>query len=349
MPGGDASPAPVPPPVPAQARRTRSVGDVAPGVVVPGGVAPGGVAPGVVAPPASPAARIDATAAKAAAPEQVIAAAAPVPDAAPASLVREAVKLLWFDPECLTGIRNHPRWRALLAELDLKRSSTVRDDSDRDGQGGGDPRKKDRAEVFEVLVRGEPAGAADLDRAFVEAMDEDGRFEPPLVLVSGDLELPFDELELLRATVTMASPLVLADKKLKDTLDGVNEVLKIPGLHSAGGIADGLTRRVEEAFAPVRDRQKLPADYLETGRTRMLVAQRHYQRRTLWGTAWLRGLLRPTGGGAVVAYVPEVLANTLPQVQVMRVKVVGEVDSWQELGDVGSALRVAALGLSVRY
>jgi hypothetical protein len=303
----------------------------------------------VVAPIASPAARTDAFAAKAAAPEQAIAAAAPAPDAAPAPPVREAVKLLWFDPECLTGIRNHPRWRALLADLELKRSSAVGDDSGRNGQGGGDPKKRDRAEALEVLVRGEPAGAADLDRAFVEAMDEDGRFEPPLVLVSGDLELPFDELELLKATVTMASPLALGDKKLKDTLDSVNEVLKIPGLHSAGGIADGLTRRVEEVFAPVRDRQKLPVDYLETGRTRMLLAQRHYQRRTLWGAAWLRGLLRPTGGGAVVAYVPEELANKLPQVQAMRVKVVGEMDSWQELGDVGSVVRVGALGLSVRH
>ena len=352
-PGAEASPVPTPTPTPtpvpapAPAKHTRSVGDSA-GGVAPGGVTPGGATPGGATPIASSAPRTAITV-KSATSVRAIATAAPAPDAVPASPVREAVKLLWFDPECLTGIRNHPRWRALLAELDHERSRAAGDDSSRNGQSSGDPRKKDRAEVFEVLVRGEPASAADLDRAFVEAMDEDGRFEPPLALVSGDLELPFDELELLKATVTMASPLALGDKKLKDTLDGVNEVLKIPGLHSAGGFADGLTRRVEEAFAPVRERQKLPADYLETGRTRMLLAQRHYQRRTLWGTTWLRGLLRPTDGGAVITYVPEELANKLPQVPVMRVKVLGEVDSWQELGDVGSALRVGALGLSVRH
>ena len=36
-------------------------------------------------------------------------------------------------------------------------------------------------------------------------MDDDGTFEPPLVVVSGELFFPFDELETLKATLTAVS------------------------------------------------------------------------------------------------------------------------------------------------
>ncbi|KYF59192.1 hypothetical protein BE08_32890 [Sorangium cellulosum] len=59
-------------------------------------------------------------------------------------------------------------------------------------------------------------------------MGEDGAFVPPLVLVAGELESPFDEVETLEALVAAASPPAMADKKLKEAVEAIHEVFKMP-------------------------------------------------------------------------------------------------------------------------
>jgi hypothetical protein len=164
------------------------------------------------------------------------------------------------------------------------------------------------------------------------------------VLIAGELLFPFDELELLKATITAATPLVAGDKKLKDTIDAVNEVLKTPGLQSSSGVAESLTGRVKEAFAQAN--RMLPATYLETQTERVLLEQRHYQRRTVFGELWLRSLLTLPGAPAPIpAYVPEALAKRLPMFQRFRARLLGEIHMQQDQYEAQpSALEVTALG-----
>jgi hypothetical protein len=255
---------------------------------------------------------------------------------------REPVKLLWFDPKAVARIRKHLDWRVTLAELELRLLDEDRDDEDESAAGEPDP--KDRRDVFEVLLKASALGVNAVKRALDGAVDEDGRFTAPLVLLSGELELPFDEVETLKATAMAARPLSGGDKKLKEALDVVDELLKTPWLSGSGGIAEGLTEKVREAFASAK--RMVPGDYLDAHTERMLLEQRAYQRRTVYGRKWIRSVMRAgSGGGSVPVYLPEALKDELPMFRRFKVKLIGEVDMREDQGESsGCAVKVVALG-----
>ncbi|HEX4405611.1 MAG TPA: hypothetical protein VH560_12320, partial [Polyangia bacterium] len=165
---------------------------------------------------------------------------------------------------------------------------------------------------------------------------------------NGELTLPFDELETLKANVTAVTPLIAGDKKLKETVDTVNELLKTPWLQSSTGVAEGLTQRVREAFAQAN--RILPASYLETHTERMLLEQRHYQKRTMWGEPWIRSLLVPANGSTPIpAYLPEALSKHLPMFQRFKARVIAEALLQQDENEAQPiALKVLTLGRCVQ-
>src|SRR5262249_103915 len=132
-----------------------------------------------------------------------------------------------------------------------------------------------RLHFFDVLSKGAPRTGRDLDS--LEAGDEEG-LSAPLALVKGDIELPFDEIEALNATVTVARPLAQADKKVKEAIDMADEVLKAPA-RGMSDIATSLGARVRDAWQKAN--RSLPPNYLDTTTERILLEQRSYQRRDL--------------------------------------------------------------------
>lgn len=257
---------------------------------------------------------------------------------------REILKLLWFEPKALPRIRRHEPWRVTLAELELRLLEEGVDQDEEDASGEGGASTKDRRDVFEILSRTRPAAAEALRLALEEAIDEEGRFEPPLVLVAGDLELPFDELETLKATATAAAPFAPMDKKLKEVLDTVAELLKTPWLQGSGTIAEGLTKRIQDAFA---QSQRLGSDYLPSHTDRMLLEERRYQKRTVYGKTWIRGLLH-LGGPPTPTYLPESLTKELPMFKRFRVRLIGEADLREDQYETHPhAIRALALARAV--
>ena len=291
---------------------------------------------------ASNAAAASAAAWNIAAPPPIVE-SAPVARAAPRG-PRDVVDLIWFDPESLPPIRANPRWKDLLAEL--------RPDKPRDSGFDFDapPAEKlekvveDRRDVFGVLMRADTTDTEGVNEAIADAVSDDGTFTPPLVLLAGELQFPFDELETLKATVTAVTPLIAGDKKLKETVDTVNELLKTPWLQSSTGVAEGLTSRVKEAFA--QGNRMLPPTYLDTHTDRILLEQRHYQKRTVFGEVWIRSLLAVPGSSATIpTYLPEALTKKLPMFQTMRVRMIAEAHAQQDQYEAHpTALRVVALG-----
>jgi hypothetical protein len=140
------------------------------------------------------------------------------------------------------------------------------------------------------------------------------------------------------------TPLIAGDKKLKETVDTVNELLKTPWLQSSTGVAEGLTARVKEAFA--QGNRMLPSSYLESHTDRILLEQRHYQKRTVFGEVWIRSLLAVPGSStAIPTYLPEALSKKLPMFQAMRVRLIAEAHAQQDQYEAHTtALRVVALG-----
>lgn len=273
------------------------------------------------------------------APNEVSPAVPPAPEPRPRARAREVIKLLWFDPKSVARIRKHLEWRVLLAELELKLLEEGLDDDEEDN-GGGAPSPKDRRDVFEVVAKGAPLGEGGVKLALEEAIGEDGKFEPPLVLVAGELEFPFDELETLKATAMAATPFAGGDLKIKEALDTVQELLKTPWLQGSGGMADTQLDRIRAAFLPGK---RASLEMLESHTERMLLEQRCYQKRTVFGKTWIRAVLR--GGGGAVVYVPEALRDELPLFKRVKVRMIGEVDMQEDQYESGgSVVKVIALG-----
>src|SRR5688572_24225698 len=109
----------------------------------------------------------------------------------------------------------------------------MRPDIDAPPLAGEDVPAEDRADVFVILARAAPTDGAGVGLALTQAVREDGKFAPPLVMVAGELSLPFDELAALKATVTTATPFAGGDEALEGALASARDFLQTPGLLAA--------------------------------------------------------------------------------------------------------------------
>jgi hypothetical protein len=252
---------------------------------------------------------------------------------------QEAVKLVWFDAAVLPRIRRQGEWRGLLTDLELRLIDEAAADL---AAGPLAPEAKDRRTVLEVLLRGAAISADGVKPAVDAALRDDGGFEPPLALLAAELEMPFDELETLKAISAAARPLVSTDKRLKEAVDQVDELLASPWLSGAGGTAESLTTKVREAFAQAK--RTLAPDYLEVQAERRLLDQRAYQARPVFGKKHLRSLIRGATG-TIPVYLPEATKDELPMFRRFRVKMLVELDHREDQGEASPwSIKVLALG-----
>ncbi|NUQ73411.1 MAG: DUF2169 domain-containing protein [Polyangiaceae bacterium] len=268
----------------------------------------------------------------------------PLPSAARFSARMETPdvnQLIWYHDPSVARFRRAPEWKPLLKELERK----PRDKDLDDPALAPDPMQmEERREVFEILTLAPAKSFEAVQQAYFDAIREDGKFVPPLILVAGELMLPFDELETLKATITTVSPLVTpTDENLRTSIDNAKEFLKTPGLTSAPAVSEGLTVRIKEAFA--QGRRGVPPAYVDTQTERVLLEQRSYQRRAVLGEKHLRGLLTISGSQTPVpTYIPEEVCLKLPMYQRFRVRIVAEVHQQEDQHESHSlSLRVLAL------
>jgi hypothetical protein len=250
------------------------------------------------------------------------------------------VELIWADFEQMARIRRKPEWKRIVAELKAR----SRDEDPIEGEPGDKRREaKDRRDLLAVLRRGDPAAASGIEAEVCAAM-EDGSFVPPLALVEGGLELLFDEKETLQATLGLLAPFRSSDRRLKEQCEMVEELVNSPWLDRATAGMETFTARLRETFASAP--HGVPAGYLETRADRLLLEQRHYQKRTLLGREWIRALLTPPGeGGAIPTYLDAGMARDLPLFQRFAARAIVEVRlQLDQYESHDRALRVVALG-----
>jgi hypothetical protein len=203
---------------------------------------------------------------------------------------------------------------------------------------------RQRRLVSRILARGEPTLAPGLTEAMSEAMTRDGTLEPPIVLAGGDLSFPFDPWETVKALLIAATPAAVADKKLKELLDAIQETTRLSGIERSISVAEGLVTRIRDAFAGSNN--KLGAGWLDQQAERMLLEGRCYQKRALLGQTFLRCLLHMPGAEeGIPTYLPEALSKELPLVSRLRARVVAEVHGQQDQYETHPlALRALAVG-----
>ena len=270
--------------------------------------------------------------------------AAASPVRSPSAARPDILELLWFDPAALGPVRREPRWQELIAQIRIRPPEVEYDD---------DPAPipdevEDRNDIFGLLA-GAPSSEPDaLDALVAAATSPDGRFEPPLAVVAGELAPVFEELDALKATLAAASPFVGADKRLKDASDAAVEGLASPYVQASGAACEALTARVREAFA--QSARSLPAGYLDAQAERLLVEQRRYQRRTVLGEPRIRARLAQAEAAAPVpVYLPEALATKLPLFARFPARLLVEVHVAQDQAEAHPlALRALALARVVK-
>lgn len=257
---------------------------------------------------------------------------------------REILKLLWFDSKVLNRARKHPRWAVLLAEMELR----MLDREDEEAEIEDEQKRaeaKAKREVREILMKGDAVGAEALSGLFRDAVDEDGSFESPLVLVGGELDIPFDEIEVLKATAAAVGPFAASDKSLKETVETVNELMKTPWLSGASGIAENLTARLKQAFSATKRPGFVEFGSIDTHVERTLLDKRAYQKRTIGGKTWIRAVMGAGTSGSVPVYLPEALSNELPLFRRIRVKMLSELDMKEDQYESSAySLKVQAMG-----
>lgn len=248
----------------------------------------------------------------------------------------EIVELLWFEPQALGRVR--ASFSAIVDELEFEPLDKKHD------LPVDDPHAtRDRHHAFGVLTRAEATDGRGVGRAMGDAIGAGGRFTPPLVVLSGELRFPLDEVEALRVTLAAVQPLVGDDKRLKEAVEAAAALAESPLLQGPQQV-ERQTRELREALAQTK--RALPAGYLDTHVERVLLEQRKYQRRALFGDDQLRALFVPLGEQtAIPAYLPATLANRLPLVTKLRARLVAEANTQQDQYEAHpQALRVVVLG-----
>jgi hypothetical protein len=256
------------------------------------------------------------------------------------------IELLWFDQTFVERIRKAPRLASTLAEEQAARRAKEKQDKKLRAKSASDaaPAPDERTDIETILASGEANGVETLSLALAEAVNERGVFTAPIMLVEGTLDLPFDEMETLKATVAAVAPLAAGDKKLNEMMGTIVDLLRTPWLQASGSGSERLTKEIKEAFTTAS--RLVPAGYLETQTERLLLEQRHYQKRHLLGQPWIRALFTsPGSSGRIPSYLPQSLARELPMFQRFAARLIVEVRTQLDQYETSPiALRVLAFG-----
>jgi hypothetical protein len=261
------------------------------------------------------------------------------PESESVQLIHESIsRLLWFDPASVRGICEKPEWRQLLRgtysgdEADTTPSPTTKGE---DGNAS--------EHVYDVIARGTPARAHTIEAAVAELAASGRNFVAPLVLSAGQLYFNFDEIAMLRATLTVITPYLSGDAELAQLAADARAFLDLPWLESGGGTADELTARLRDTFNNVS--RPLPPGYLEAQAQRIVVEERRFQRRRLQGRSWIRCSFVPIKSRASIpTYLPDSLAQDLPMLQHFETRLIAEAHLYQDQYESHPiALKVVAL------
>lgn len=264
----------------------------------------------------------------------------PAPDKPTVS--RELLHLVWFDPSFVPRIRRVDAWKEILEDL-AERGPDKGVDDVLAGKEAWEI--EDRREIFEIIAKGARADEPRIGELMDEAILEDGKFVTPIILLGCEVEMPFDEMEVLRALSTAAAPLVgPTDEMLKNAVEAAEKFLSRGNASYAPVVPEGLSNRIRDAF--VREKKSLPADALDVQAERALLGGRHYQKRDVLGGTYLRMLLRLSQDGQpFVGYAPMDTAKKLPMFRRFRARIIAELHPWQDQYETRrESLRALAIG-----
>jgi hypothetical protein len=243
---------------------------------------------------------------------------------------RTFVDLLWFDPAVARRLRTTAAFKPVFGSGPDLGPKSVSDPEE--------PDVRERRDVLRVLTGVSALDGEPLRRAIQEQYDDPATFSHPLVVVTGDLAPSFDEVATLKASVQIGTALGGGDKRIRDATAVAAEALR--GDPPPRETALGFARSIVEAAA------KSGGPPINHAITRLLLDQRAFRKRHLFGAPRLRTDLWLAGSGSPIpVYLPEAAEATLPCLAKIRVRLLAEVRPQEDYAESASESFLAfALG-----
>jgi hypothetical protein len=258
----------------------------------------------------------------------------------------ETLQLTWFDLESAPRVRRAPHLQPI---LDAANERPPDPELDPPSDEGDLADREERRDMFEILARADALDEEGAVTALSRGVLGDGRVVQPVVVLSGELTLAFDEIEVLKAMMSAAARVAGADPRAAGLIAQARTFLGAPGVAYAPAAALALTEQVRAAALAVVPEKQRPVTLsdLDAEVKRGLLDARAFQRRRVLGAPHVRALFssgvdpkRPR----LPAYLPEALARALPRVERLRVRLLALVHPALDRDEAGSvALHPVAL------
>lgn len=224
------------------------------------------------------------------------------------------LQLLWFDTHGVMQMRSSPLWRSFSEQSGQTRQTE-----------GHDSTNEARLAAFEVLAKAAPASAKGIEKAFDDAIGDHEKLAPPILVLEGELEFSFDEIETVKAALSTAMPCVASgNDRLKTILSDANDFLRLPFLSASPTACEAFTKRIRESC--IAEKNALTPNSFDAQVLYVLSTGRHYQKRRVFGgsfvrcSMWLFGEDKP-----IVTYLPADATETLPIWKRFGVRLIVEV------------------------
>lgn len=243
---------------------------------------------------------------------------------------RATIELLWYNPNVLPRLRRHKDWREILKTLrKTPLKLTLREAADEALKR----HKRDRRDMAAILTMVSPCGEGMIGEVMRKAVDETGMFTPPLVMLGGEIEFQFDEMEILKITLAVAKPWAGKPNKLKDAVEALSEFIHTPRIGGSAGLGARLAARVGETFAEAH--KQMPSNYVEAETERYMLEKRLFQKKSLLGRSFLQARMHlPDTPRPIPIYLPEEILPLLPMLRRFAARIVGEarprLDQYEE-------------------
>jgi len=266
-------------------------------------------------------------------------------NAAPMQTSRDPIVLLYLDRASIPRIVRKPAWQKILDAMD-----DVPIDPEADDPAlSRDPSEiQDQAQIYAIMKRGRAVDIRDAYAALDAAAAKPGRFAPPIEIFEGHIEPLFDEVEHLRALVSIVTPFAKGQEKLEQTLVAAKELLELAASTNVGPLARQHRSEIRTAYTS--GKQGLPFDEIVTLVLRGLLEQRKYQKQSVLGGEHICARFHVAGyDESQPMYIPAEAATFLPLSQRFFARAIVEIHFAQDERETnGMAWRCLALGNFVR-
>ena len=213
----------------------------------------------------------------------------------------------------------------------------------RDAFGGSEPTNNAtaRRQLLRIMTHARASTGAALRDAMRSAVDEDGVFDAPMLIVHGTLCLSFDEVATLEAIVSSVAPYLEDNELLRERVEHARELLSQKLLVDSPEVAEELSGRIRQVYA---EDGTIDDGKVERRVERMLLQRRAFAKRIVLGTTRVRAFLS-SDGARLPCYLPESAAKAAPLFSKFTARLIVEVHPRQDQYETNNlALRSIALG-----